>query len=250
MSIDQHMDQTEDERVESSSRLNIPLFSSFGPRGTQSKQDAPDWKLDHFDVCKAHKFPWPLVDKNRKCVVQTPSMHAIAGLFPREQEATCILDMLWPPAEDGGPMYAFLDINPTLKRIVSTRLENEVGIPKPDSSPWSPSSPTQLGSGHMLVRYKMAASDQVRYAPHKFGIRLVEAYECMRFIGWQDCMWTAGGQHKISSIDDLFGLCNLAGNSYSLYHWLPWHCALQSTCGKFATAGNTTMGPVEIVDVD
>ena len=180
MSIDQHMDKTEDERVESSSRLNIPLFSSFGPRGSQSKQDAPDWKLDHFDVCKAHKFPWPLVDKNRKCVVRTPSMLAIAGLFPREQEATCILDMLWPPAEDGGPVYAFLDINPTLKRIVSTRLENEVGIPKPDSSPWSASSPTQVGSGHMLVRYKMSASDQVRYAPHKFGIRLVEAYECIQ----------------------------------------------------------------------
>ena len=86
MSIDQHMDQTEDERVESSSRLNIPLFSSFGPRGTQSKQDAPDWKLDHLDVCKAHKFPWPLVDKKRKCVVQTPSMLAIAGLFPENKK--------------------------------------------------------------------------------------------------------------------------------------------------------------------
>ena len=198
-------------------------------------------------MCKAKQIPWPLVDSDRKCAVLTPSIVSSAGLFVREHEADCFIDLVWPPVDDG-PMYEFLDVNPTLKRFVSSRLENEVGDPKTDSSPWSSSSPTQVGSGHMLVRYRMAASDVARCAPHKFWIRLVEAHECMRLIGWQDCMWS-GGQHRIASIDDIFGLCNSLGNSYSLFHWLPWHCALQSTFGKFA-AGSGASTAVIVDDDD
>ena len=61
-------------------------------------------------------------------------------------------------------------------------------------------------------------------------------------------MWS-GGQHRITSIDDLFGLCNLAGNSYSLFHRLTWHCALQSTFGKFAAdSGASTAVIVDDAD--
>ena len=37
----------------------------------------------------------------------------------------------------------------------------------------------------------------------------------------------------ISRVEDLFYSTKIAGNSYSMFHYLPWHCALLSVYGRY-----------------
>ena len=38
---------------------------------------------------------------------------------------------------------------------------------------------------------------------------------------------------QFSQVDDLFYLTNIAGNSYSMFYYLPRHCALLSVYGRY-----------------
>ena len=69
----------------------------------------------------------------------------------------------------------------------------------------------------------------------------------MRCIGWDDSYFVgnSGYGSNASTLEDLDLWCNVAGNSYSIWHYLPWWAALLGTFGKFL---NNT--PTVISDVD
>ena len=52
-------------------------------------------------------------------------------------------------------------------------------------------------------------------------------------IGYSDSFLGKTSDLQFSRVEDLFYLTNLAGNSYSMFHYLPWHCALLSVYGRF-----------------
>lgn len=80
-----------------------------------------------------------------------------------------------------------------------------------------------------MVRYRIASGEPV--------VRCLEPFEYMRFQGWDDRQW-----RRVSDVDggiDFYELCaNLAGNSYSIFHFGPWAIATLSTWGRFVCSGN------------
>ena len=85
------------------------------------------------------------------------------------------------------------------------------------------------------MRYRFRGDDVDRYAPRTHGVRIIEAFEAMRFAGWSDHFWSA--QHpNAQTIEDLETWVNVSGNSYYVFHWVPWFCSLLSTYGRYRMA--------------
>ena len=218
-------------RQEVATAVGVPLFSEFGPRHSQCKKDDVGWKLEHLQMFSTCNLQWPFTFDE----VDTPSRLHRDGVFLREQEELVFLDTLWPPSAEDSDV-CFCDINPTLLRVVDSCMEN--GWPKikaedpPAPSPWQTRCRTQVGSGKMIVRHRMAFHQQ-QATSKVFCIRLVEAFEAMRMIGYSDSFWGKTSDLQFSRVEDLFYLTNIAGNSYSMFHYLPWHCALLSVYGRY-----------------
>ena len=134
----------------------------------------------------------------------------------------------------------FVDANPALPRVLGNHLEDGLGPVKTSTQgPWRSQSPTQVGSITLVMRYQLVGEEALAHAPRKFGIRLVEGYEHMRMSGWDDDAWNLDPNLKQPmSAEDVFRLMNMAGNAYSVWHWLPWTLSLLSTFGKFIDASN------------
>ena len=84
----------------------------------------------------------------------------------------------------------------------------------------------------MVVRHRMALHQQ-QAVPKVFCVRLVEAFEAMRIIGYSDSLLGRTSDLQFSRVEDLFCLTNVAGNRCSMFHYLPWHCALLSVYGRY-----------------
>lgn len=153
-----------------------------------------------------------------------------SGLLPREREAAVFLDVLFKPRarSDGKQIMEFLDVNPTVKRVVKAYFEDDFGPPKPDASPWTSRSPTLTGSAVMLVRYEES--------PGQFVIRRMEILEEARIMGFSDCMWRAGT--RVTKMEHLLALSSINGNALCCYHYLLWMLALYSAFGKFYDPSN------------
>ena len=172
-----------DKRKRIAAELGIESHSDLGLResfaANPRKDDALNWKCKHMEICENNKLRWPI----DLASVPTPSFISYEGMLPREREAVALLDILWPPAHEEDLMY-FVDINPTIERLCQ-RLLDEDGKPIPGSGPWHETPGTLVGSGKLCVRYKPTP----RLEGHIYHIRLLEAFESMRMIGWDDSFW-------------------------------------------------------------
>ncbi len=204
--------------------LGLPIWDEFGKRVPKRQKDSLDWKLDHLTLWTANGMSWPFdVD-----AFDSTSYINFSNCLPREAEALCVLDKLFAPMCD----LEFLDVNPTLARVLAGVID-ENSRPNEGHTPWKSKSPTQVGSGKLVCRYRLDPDEALEHAPHKFGIRVVEAYECMRMIGWADEWYTIFPSTFCWDLDRLEGLVNMAGNAYTAFHFLPWYLALLATWGKF-----------------
>ena len=132
------------------------------------------------NLCQANGIAWPF-DIN---TVSTKSFICFDGMLPREREVAVITDLLWPARDDDDTMH-FMDVNPTLQRLVQHYLDDE-GKAIPGRGPWHEQPGTLVGSGKVVVRYK-----PVPQRPgHNHDMRLLEAFEYMRMIGWDDSFWS------------------------------------------------------------
>ena len=150
------------------------------------------------------------------------------GLLPREREVLYFIDRLFPPRAE----VEFCDVNPTLKWICGSCLEGGIGPRIDGKSPWEPSSPTQVGSGKLVVRHTLQDEDIElgrRFSP---VARVLKIPEVMRCIGWSDQYWATDNRAWMS-LEEMEMWMNIAGNSYSIWHFIPWYCALLATFGKF-----------------
>ena len=213
---------TDDEvRAASSAKSGIPLHSSFGLyRKSKTLKEDQQWKHEHMVLFHLNGLAWPFEYDDLpvgNAVVE------IGGMFPREVEATVFLHLVFPFDESN--TFEFIDINQTLPRHVKRHLDEDTSRPKePATTPWRPRPPTLVGSGKLLVRYKNP--EQV------LTVRLVECFETMRMVGWDDSMWKIG---RCVSQDETYPelISNMAGNAYSLFHFGPWMLASIATFGRF-----------------
>ena len=120
-----------------------------------------------FSTCR---LKWPFAFDE----VNTPSHVHCDGMFLREQEVLVFLDTFWPPSAAYFD-FCFCDINPTLLCVVDSCMEN--GWPKLKTedplalSPWQTRCRTQVGSGKMIVRHRMAFHNS-RQRPKSFAFDL------------------------------------------------------------------------------
>ncbi len=82
------------------------------------------------------------------------------------------------------------------------------------------------GNGRIIVRYRQEIG---------IKIRLLEAFECMRLIGWDDTCWLCPPSSNPTD-ETLELLEDMAGNAYTIWHYVPWMLALLATFGKFSTS--------------
>ena len=229
-------------REEVSMKLGIRLFSSFGARVSQSKKTDVEWKLEHLQLFEANNLPWPMKVEE----YQGPSFVYESALFPRERDCVMFMDTLWPPSEKS-PDFVFADVNPVLTRSCGTHLVDKLGPVKEgsDDGPWKHKCGTQVGSGKVIVRHRMSRDEQKERGGRKFCVRLVEGFEAMRMSGYSDEFW---GKVVIDTVEDVFYLTNIAGNSYSMFHYLPWHCALMSVAGRYMDDESVDDGCFDVSD--
>ena len=104
------------------------------------------------------------------------------------------------------------------------------------------------------TRHRVNASEIELHKGHSYVIRLLEVPEVMRCIGWDDSYFAGSsverdldfGGANASGIEDLDFWCNVAGNSYSIWHYLPWWAALLGTFGKFVNHTPTAISDLDI----
>ena len=187
----------------------MPLLVDFGKRLSKSTKVDLDWKLDHYSICRANRISWPfLVDTFR-----SNSRIEFAGMFPRECEMTCIVDKLFPPQA----CVEFMGVNPTIVRLLQSFLDED-NEPELDVTPWRAKSPTQVGSGKLICRWKLDPKEAAQHSPLEYGIRVLEPYEQLRLIGWADS-FDCHPQDTVWTIELLELLVNLAGNAFCICHW-------------------------------
>ena len=79
----------------------------------------------------------------------------------------------------------------------------------------------------------MNPKDAIKNHPFVYCCRIVEAWECLRLIGWSDRFW------RLPSPDvgpwtqkDLETMVDMAGNAYTIYQFVPFFLATISLKGK------------------
>ena len=66
----------------------------------------------------------------------------------------------------------------------------------------------------------------------------------MRCIGWDDRYWKVPRAEKMT-LEEMELWVNIAGNSYCIWHFLPWYLSLLGTYGKYLNDND----PAEMVEV-
>ncbi|MDA8583005.1 hypothetical protein N9L68_02205 [bacterium] len=216
-----------DKRESEARAMGIPLQSDFGPRSSKTQKEEYEWKLDHKRLYTAIGLRWPHMPAS--LTPSTPSYIHWHGMLPREREVAVYCDVAFPPvpALDNNQVYEFFDLNLTLARTVGPHLD-ENSKPKQGQTPWKRHPPTLVGSGKVVMRAHHPKSG-------RFEIRILEAFECMRLIGWSDSLWKPLPSH-LRTVEFLEVISNAAGNVFCVFHFLPWNLALLSTYGYYVQA--------------
>ena len=165
-------------------------------KGDSGSKDECRWPVDHKAYFERLGVPWPLQDD-----VWDDAHSEIrpAGLNDRQRQMCLAADLFWPP-HASGPALQFLDVNPDSRRAIWPHLRDD-GWPKEESSPWRNEPNTLTGSGRPCVRTRKGTERPV--------IRIMEAFEEMRLIGWFDDMWQA----PLPEQETLYLCSNMAGNA-------------------------------------
>ena len=184
------------------------------------KEDA-GWRLDHKYFYEAMGMIWPPDLKNVEPGID------FSGMLPREREAAFYLNKVFPVTEFDSIQY--IDLNPKLGRVVASCLSADFREVK--KSPWHNRPGALVGSGKMVLRYQADPESPV-------VMRLLEAFEYMRLVGWSDELWHINSDSSINeeyrqTVDYLELLSNFAGNAYSIHHYAPWLMSLLATYGYF-----------------
>ena len=207
-----------EDRVQVARKLGIPLHSELGPRISRCAQEELQWKVVHKKIFTVCGMTWPM---DRSTVRKG---HSFAGMFPREEELSFFLDALFPYEID---VPQFLDINIKAERLLPGCMAAETIEELKQKSPWRVGAPgTLVGSSKFVIRHRHNGEVE---------LRVLEAFEYMRLIGYPDEAWKPLSA-KFKSMGplqmlDLFE--NMAGNAYSLFHFGPCQLALLSAFGRF-----------------
>ena len=151
-----------------------------------------------------------------------------SGLDEREAEATCYCDRNFQmePPPGGQTVFQFLDINPTLVRLMGGKLEDDFSIKADATTVWRNEPPTLTGSARILVRVWVHTWP----CPQ---VRVLEVWEEARLIGWFDHCWQALSPEQVQDPDLLYNISSMLGNAYSLYQYGPYAISLLATYGRF-----------------
>ena len=90
----------------------------------------------------------------------------------------------------------------------------------------------------------MSPHDAAKHNGKTHNARVVEAFEALRFMGVSDHFWVMNSEnavydddgHDISNghcVERLELLMNLAGNAYSIYHFVPVFLATLAVVGRY-----------------
>ena len=214
--------------------VGIPLHATFGQRDPRSGPQNPDWKSDHKLLWE--KFPdllpgnWPLdveLWEQAECIAHPRYADVrFHGLFPRECEAAVLLHCIFVAKSE----HEFLDINQNIVRHVDSCIDADTNSIK--GSPWKSYPPTLVGSGKMMVRWTPPDKRSLTV------VRVMEAIELARLIGWPDSMWTSRSPTSPLAQENLETISNMCGNAFSLFQFGPWQMATLATYGRFHHAFN------------
>ena len=208
-------------------RLNIPLRSHWGIREPKKDKSDPNWKHEHYAYFLDKHWPWP------PCLDDFPHID-FSGMTHRQCQVIIYVDKLFPIAKDA--YIECLDLSPTLMRILTGCEDTDEAIGNESStashesavvkSPWKPHPMTLTGATVLALRIRTDCG---------IRIRLAEAFEHFRLMGWEDSMWRqpAVGHKMESDVDFIELLTNMAGNAWSALHYCPVTLCLMSTIGKF-----------------
>ena len=237
--IDAVLNLAYNERKSTATDLKMILVGDAGVRKSRVCQDSKGWKLEHLAFFSRNNLPWPV---ENPATYSSRSVVCLGGLLPREVDATLFVDQMFAPKGD----LEWLDINLCLTRLLGSSVDESGRVKADAAGPWRLKAPTQVGSGKVLIRYPLANLPEACEHPGKSHfIRVLEPYEAFRLMGWSDHFWS------LSHADPLFDdngedvsncptveraehLHKLAGNAYSIYHFVPWLCSLLSAFGRFA----------------
>ena len=245
---DNFLDHDKEVREMVASRLRLPLWSDIGMRKSQKDKG---WQVEHMRLAQANGLPWPFDVET----FASASSLCFDGLRQREAEVLCFVDKWWPPRIDANaPTLESFDINPGTMRLLKQHIDEWSLEVKPAETraqvtswgPWRRDLVTQIGSGKIVVRYQTDTGH---------AVRLIEAYESMRLIGWSDESWRAddvlgGYDEKLERMDLIV---NMVGNAFCFAHWVPVFCATMSTFGKFGSflsRGDSVASSIKDVDFD
>jgi hypothetical protein len=222
----------DDERQKVLDDLHMPRLAGTGLRlPKRGENDEPKWKPVHMNLFRRSGLEWPPALEADDWRHIKPD-----GLFRRELELVMILDYMFVPSE--GRDVEFLDVNPKVERLLQGCFEEDNGeegdgvgdfdliIKK---SPWQADPPTVVGSAKLVVREVL---------PGGVKIRALEAVEYMALQGWDRSEWAVKASFdtrrmNLGSQEYVELVANLAGNAWSIWHYVPFKLALCATIGRF-----------------
>ena len=223
----------DEQRRREGQALGIPLIMDQPERESKkpsvNKLDA--WKLTHYSLFQTYAIDWP-ADKSK-----FPHI-CFSGMFDREAEVVILCDIIFAPRS----VMEFMDINPTVDRLLQGCIDEETGIVK--KSPWRATPPTLTGSTKLAIRMLVDTDTQnnslENHEPpaayqRRRKIRLAEGFEYFRLQGWDDSMWTPVQPSDLPDcpMDYIELLSNLAGNGWSAFHYIPVQMSLLATIGRY-----------------
>ena len=180
--------------------LNLKNLGAHG-RHTQlrkkQKQETAVYKDDHLFAFQMFDIRWP--------PQEFPSYFDRATFTQRQEEMLYFIDYLWPLAT---PSIEFVDVNPTLPRLLSIAKDQAVKTIADLRCPWSTCCPTLTSQSKLAIRYKEEEGGVV--------MRACEGYEVMALIGWGLEHWQTAGDGVCNDKSDL-DCMSLAGNAYSAF---------------------------------
>ena len=162
------------ERKDRALALNMPLLSDFLKTAQQCLGE-PDWKGLHLRFFQANGLTWPL----QMCKLETRSVIIGKPLTSCECDKAYFLDAMFEPLHD----LELLDINPQLAWILGSvvdedgKVKREAGKTGLQRTPWHAGSPTQVGSGKLLVRQRLNDQDRI---PKNVRMRQYVCYVCIQ----------------------------------------------------------------------
>jgi len=215
--------------------LQLPLNSQFGLRKSAKKQDELDWKGEHMKFFNEAGLPWPPSSLD----TASSQIHLdLSGLLPRQRELAWFLSHVFRPRWT----VEFVDVQPSMMRLVAPCLNGENGGIRDDKTPWRNSPPVLTGTSRILVRHlvgdqvvqrEVDANDSNEVGKMEFSTRMLECFESLRLMGWCDDAWKKHRNTKVTSPEQLELIMNIAGNAFSAWAYLPCEMALLATWGTF-----------------